>query len=414
MSSANVALAAGPVVLGGAGFFDDPYPMYARIIAGGRPVFDSASDSWVVGGYAQVDSLLRDVRMSKRIRREASTPFDQSVLFRDAPDHGRTRNVMNQAFTGGLMSGMEARVLAIADGLIDRMQESRTADFLDAFAVPLPVAVIAEMLGIPAEQRANVHVWSSGMILEEGAAVEEGHRRQYEALCAMEGCIRELMRGGGPVVEAGLIGALAKPTPSGERMTEDELIGNCILLLVAGHETTVNLLGNGLKLLLERRALLSQVRGDSRLLGAFVEETLRYESPVQRGTFRVTTEAIEIGGTRIEAGLQVSALIGAANRDPAVFAEPERFDPTRVPNPHLAFGLGPHRCVGAMLARMEARIAFARLLERLPKLRLSGDAAETGRLRGAKRLLGLGREQAAPRWRHNGITRGLRRLDVTY
>jgi cytochrome P450 len=401
-------------VLGGAGFFDDPYGMYARIIAGGKPVFDSASDSWVVGGYAQVDSLLRDARMSKRIRREVSTPFDQSVLFRDAPDHGRTRNVMNQAFTGGLMSGMEARVLAIADRLIDRMQESRTADFLDAFAVPLPVAVIAEMLGIPVEQRANVHLWSSGMILEEGAAVEESHRRQYEALCAMEGCIRGLLREGGPVVEAGLIGALAKPMPSGERMTEEELIGNCILLLVAGHETTVNLLGNGLRLLLERPALLAQVRGDSRLLGAFVEETLRYESPVQRGTFRVTTEAIEIGGTTIEAGQQVSALIGAANRDPAVFAEPERFDPARVPNPHLAFGLGPHRCVGAMLARMEARIAFARLLERLPKLRLGGDAAETGWLRGAKRLLGLGQEQAAPRWRHNGITRGLRRLDVTY
>jgi len=383
------------VELSGAAFFDDPYPAYARVVAGGVPVYDAGSGSWVVGGYAQVDALLRDARLSKRIERSATTPFGQSVLFLDAGDHGRTRAVMNQAFTGGVMNGMEARILAIADGLIDRMLESRTAEFLEAFAVPLPVAVIAEMLGIPEDQRAKVHVWSSGMIAEEGVLAEESQRRQYEALCGMEGCIRGLLREG--AAEAGLIGALARPLPSGERMTEDELIGNCILLLVAGHETTVNLLGNGLKLLLERPELIAPVRGDARLLVGFIEETLRYESPVQQGSFRVTTEAIEVAGVRIEAGREVTALIGAANRDAAVFADPDRFDPARAPNPHLAFGLGPHRCVGAMLARMEARIAFSRLLERLPQLRLSG--------------AGMGKEST---WRHNGITRGLRRLDVEY
>ncbi len=402
------------LALAGAEFFENPYPTYARIVAGGAPVFDSTSNSWLVGGYAEANGLLRDARTSKRIARAVSTPFDLSILFRDPPDHGRIRAVMNQAFTGGVMDGLDRRILATTDALIDRMLETKTGDFLQMFAVPLPVAVIAELLGMPREEQDQVHGWSSQMILDEGTPVAEGQMQQYQALLAMEGCIRRLLAEKSPEVETGLIGALARPTPAGERLTEDELIGNCILLLVAGHETTVNLLGNGLQLLLERPELPAAVRGDSRLLTSFIEEVLRYEAPVQQGTFRVTTESIEIGGVRIEAGQQVTALIGAANRDPSVFADPDRFDPSRAPNPHLAFGLGPHRCVGAMMARMEGKIAFSRLLERLPKLRLAG-ADGVGWWSGVRRGL-MKQQERTPemRWRHNAVTRGLRRLDIAY
>jgi cytochrome P450 len=419
VTAAAPAISPGAIELGGAAFFADPYPTYARIVAGEAPVFDSLTDSWLVGGYKQVEALLRDTRMSKQFQRAVPTPFETSVLFRDPPDHSRARAVLNRAFSSGVMDGLEQRILAIADGLIDRMLEGRTADFLTAFAVPLPVAAIAELLGIPNDNREQIHLWSSQLIVEEGVAQAESDRRQYAAICAMDDYFRRLLTAGDPTVASGLIGALTRPTPSGDRVTNDELIGNCILLLVAGHETTVNLLGNGLLLLLQRPALLAQLRVDPARLPAFLEEVLRFESPVQTGTFRVTTEPVEIGGASIAAGQKVTALIGAANRDPAIFPDPNRFDPTRAANPHLAFGLGPHRCVGAMLARMEARIAFTRLLERLPNLQLAVPAPEPQNwLHAVKRRLGLTSSVAPapppPAWRHNAITRGLRRLDVAF
>ncbi len=403
-----------PVTLAGPEFFDNPYPLYAQIVASRAPVFDNVTGAWLVGGYADVSALLRDSRASKKITRAVSTPFDQAILFRDPPDHTRSRAVMNHAFTSGVMDGLDQRILALTDGLIDRMLDTHSADFLESFAIPLPVAVIAQMLGIPEEDRDKVHEWSAHMILDEGIPVAEGQMRQYQALLAMEACIRRLLAENSPRVQSGLIGALSRPAPSGDQLTEDELIGNCILLLVAGHETTVNLLGNGLQLLFQQPSLRQAVQSDAKLLSSFIEEVLRFESPVQQGTFRVVTEDVEIGGLTIQAGQQVTALIGAANRDPLVFPDPDRFDATRTPNQHLAFGLGPHRCVGAMLARMEAKIAFTRLLERLPKLALSTGPIPAGWTGFAQRLGLVKQPQPARQWRRNCVTRGLSKLDVTY
>lgn len=410
MSSTQPGTSADAPSLAGPGFFADPYPAYAQLVAAGRPVFDASSNAWLIASYADVDAALRDPRLSKQDTGAGEGPFQVSVLFRDAADHARTRAVLNHAF-GLAMAGLDAAITRLVDERIDAILARGRADFIADFAVPFPVDVISQLLGVSPESRSEIHTWSSELVLDADLAPDERNRRLYAAYSAMEQFFRTLLGTQDSATAPGLIGALSRPAPRGEAMTADEILGNCMLLLVAGHETTVNLLGNGMMLLLERPELLARLREDANLIEPFLEEVLRFESPVQRGTFRVTTEPVEYSGVRIEPGQRVIALIGAANRDPSVFTSPDHFDPARKPNPHLAFGMGPHRCVGAMLARMEARIAFTRLLARLPQLRLHREPPLSLWKRTLARIRGT-QPTPQPRWRHNHDTRGLRSLEI--
>jgi cytochrome P450 len=325
------------------------------------------------------------------------------------------RALLNQAFTGSAVLGIEARVTAIADRLLDHMEAGGRFDFIAAFALPLPVALICEIMGIPEEDTPRLHQWSSAFLLDDSVPEEEAGRRVYGAMGAMTEYFAELIaareRTGGEDLLSQMIGA----EENGRRLSRDELIGNAMLLLIAGHETTVNLLGNGLLLLLEERGRWEQVQRQPQLLRLGIEEMLRFESPVQLGTYRVAAEPIAIGRRNIEAGAQVTLMLGSANRDPLQFPDPDRFDLARTPNRHLGFGHGPHRCIGAALARIEARLGFTRVIERFPNLRLDTPGPrQQSWFAPIRSLLKLGGRvvPAGPLWRHNPVTRGLRELRV--
>jgi cytochrome P450 len=301
-------------------------------------------------------------------------------------------------------------MLAAADALIDRIAGRGTGDFIADFALPFPLTVICEMLGVPPADRALLRAWSSGFIVEETDDPASRARAQTEAVAGLGNYFSDLLARRRRDPGSDILSEMIRPHAGEPRLTDSELAGNCILLMVAGHETTVNLLGNGLLLLLRRPEDLARLRGDPSLWPGAIAEMLRFEAPVQRSTFRLTTSPIELGGEMLPAGAQVTALIGAANRDPAVFADPDRFDITRRPNQHLSFGAGPHHCLGAALGRLEARIGFTRLLERLPRLRLAG-GAKPGLF---GRPAGSPTAPTPPAWRANAVIRGLRRLDVAW
>lgn len=407
--SERVRAESGSLVLTGPAFFQDPYPTYARLRAKPEPFYNDATHAWMITRHADVESVLRDSRISKKIQRATATSFETSVLFRDPPDHGRIRGLLNRVFAE-ISEKLEDRVLRIADGLIDRMMEDRKADFIRDFALPLPVAVIAELLGVPLKNTEQLHAWSSEFIVKDGIPQAEIDRRQYAAICAMDEYFRTLIASG-PV--GGMIGALLRAIPAGDTLSQDELIGNCILLMVAGHETTVNLLGNGLYLMLQDRDRFELVSRDLSLLPRTIEETLRFELPVQLGTFRVAVEAIQIGGQTITPGELTTAVIGSANRDPEVFPEPDVFDLGRISPQYLIFGGGPHRCIGAQLARTEALVGFTRLFERLPNVALQ--TVPPTWLGSALNRIGIGSEVKpfAPLWRRTPVTRGLVEMKIS-
>jgi cytochrome P450 len=381
-------------------------------VPAGAPFFDQTSNAWLITRYADVEALLRDTRTSKNFQRDTPTPFETSLLFQNPPDHTRMRTILNQAFTGAAMQGMEDRVREIADSLIDRMQSAPTADFIAAFATPLPSLVIAALLGVPTADTGELNRLSSEFLLEEGIPPKEAGRRQIKAIQSLSDYFRRLTENrSSRTQQTDVLSVLISAQRAG-RLSSDELIGNCILLMIAGHETTVNLLGNGLYLLFQHPDQARLLRQRPEIWASAIEEILRFESPVQQGTFRVTTEPIEIAGTRLDAGCRVIALIGSANRDPVQFPNSDRFDILRTPNRHLAFGMGSHFCLGASLARTEARIAFTRLFERLPNLRLRSTGVPTHSRWLKSMLPWLDKGTSDRRWRTNAATRGLESLSV--
>ncbi len=384
-------------------FLADPYPMY-RQLRETEPVcwlpFDAPPyGMWLVTRYADVAAALKDPRLSKDPRPflppEYLTPLDLTMLSTDPPDHTRLRSLVSQAFTPKRIKDLEARIRAIVDDLLAHLHPDGPLDFIAEVALPLPVIVIAELLGVPPDDRMMFRAWSTDVVrgADSTQQSEENMRKQQAAMAALVGYFQDLIRRRRVARAPDVISGLIDARDVQDRLTEDELLGTCILLLIAGHETTVNLLGNGLLALLQHREQVERLRQKPELIPCAVEEMLRFHSPVQRATFRAATEVIEIAGRRIEPGQQVSAVIGAANRDPAQFPDPDRFDAGREPNRHLAFGRGSHFCLGAPLARTEARIAFTRLLAQLPELRLA---------------------DAEPEWNSNTLLRGLRSLRVTF
>ncbi|HYC89896.1 MAG TPA: cytochrome P450 [Thermoanaerobaculia bacterium] len=385
-----------------ASFFADPYPTYRKLRESGAPYWQPhagpGGGMWLITRYHDVVNLLKEGRTTKCAlglkRPHEVTPFDYTMLAKDPPEHTRLRGLANLAFTPARVRDLEGHIEQIVDDLIARVKPNGRMEFIHDFATPLPAIVIAELLGVPAEDRDAFHAWSDQAVKSFDELPNKTEARKvYEAGLALSRYFAGLIRRRRQEPQDDLLSALILARDEQERLTETELLGMCLLLLVAGHTTTAGLLGSGLYTLLKHPDQVALLRERPDLMTSAVEEMLRYESPFQRATFRMTTEPIEIGGVTIPAGQQVSGVLGAANRDPEVFPDPDKFDVTRHPNRHVAFGYGIHFCFGAPLARAEARIAFSRLLEQLPNLRLASEA---------------------PEWSTNTFARGLERLPVVF
>lgn len=370
------------------GFFADPYPVYARWrreAAVRRTVLPGGLEGWVVLGYEEARAALADPRLRKgdALRRYADAlglarppsggSLSTHMLNSDPPDHTRLRRLVQKAFTPRRIAGMRPRVEEIAGELLEEMERGTEADLVEAYALPLPITVIGELLGVPAADRPLFH--SRGRRLTEGRGERESFHSALEELARyLDGLVAA--KRADPADD--LLSDLVRARDEGDRLTDPELTSMAFLLLFAGHETTVNLIANGVHALLAHPGQLAALRADPSLLPGAVEELLRFEGPVNIATLRYAAEPLTIGGAEIPAGEFVNVALIGADRDPARFPDPDRLDITRQAAGHLAFGHGIHHCLGAPLARMEAEIAFSRLLERFPRLRLAEPGAEPG------------------------------------
>jgi len=381
-------------------FLANPYPTYARLRAE-DPVHHSPLDFWVLTRYEDVAAVLRDPRFIK----EPLAPFvaarfgvavpsgvGLSMLDRDPPDHTRLRSLVSKAFTPRVVEGLRPRIQRIVDDLIARAEAAGSMDLIEEFAYPIPVNVICEMLGVPVEDHERFRGWSLDIARGLDSILlppeSEVPRRSGAARHAIGEYFRELIAERRASPRGDLLSALIAAEEAGDKLSEDELLATCILLLIAGHETTVNLIGNGTLALLRHPAELRRLRETPGLIASAVEELLRYDGPVQR-TARIPSTDVTIGGRTIGKGEMVMPFIAAADRDPAQFPDPDRLDLARADNRHIAFGWGIHFCLGAPLARVEGQIAIGTLARRLPNLALATDKLEyrpSLTLRGLKTL----------------------------
>jgi cytochrome P450 len=360
----------------GAEYFRDPYAVHARLRAQ-RPVsaviMPGGHPAWLVTGYAESRAALADPRLRKSTPGWQPDPdsvygaLDGHMLNRDPPDHERLRRLVNKAFTARHVERLRPRITAITAGLLDAISAQREVDLLASFAFPLPITVICELLGIPVADRDDFRKWSAS-IISDTVAPEVFHADAT----AMVRYFRALLTAKRRQPADDLLSALVTTRDDeGDRLQENELVSMAFLLMLAGHETTVNLIASGMLALLLNPPELDRLRADPALIGGAVEELLRYVSPVNHATYRVTAEPVEIGGTRIGAGEVVVVGLSSADRDPGRYADPERLDLGRDSSGHLAFGHGIHYCLGAPLARLEAQIAFGALLDRFGSMRLA-------------------------------------------
>ncbi len=348
-------------------FHANPHPSYAQWRREGpvRQVrLASGTTAWLVTRYDEARQALTDPRLSKAAGGDG--PLSRHMLAVDPPDHTRLRRLVSAAFTARRIEALRPRIAEITDELLDAMAGRDTFDLIDAFAFPLPIQVICELLGIPSDDRDAFRAWSN--VIVGGVAYQDQFPAAATALVSyIQALLAERRARPGDDLLSGLI----EVRDSEDRLTEDELISMVFLLLVAGHETTVNLIGNGMYLLLTQRERWEQLCADPGLLPTAIEEFLRYEAPVETATFRFTTEPVELGGATIPAHALVLVGLLSANRDAGRFPEADLLRLDRAQNPHLAFGHGIHYCLGAPLARLEARTAFAGLTARFPSLRLA-------------------------------------------
>ena len=386
----------------------DPYPVYRTLRATSPVQWVPPLDAFLVTTFDAVSAGLRDPRLSsqrfervaKKIERKTTgLKIDagmRSMIHMDAPDHTRLRSLVNKAFTPKVVDAMEGRIAGMIDEFLHGVTSPGRMDAMDVLAYPLPVTVIVEMLGVSPADRRRFKTWSDeiSVILsgDVASAPEAEVRRAVAARNELVDYFRAVVarnRGGSG---GDLLTALASAEEQGGRLTEDELYSTAVLLLIAGNETTTNLIGNGLLALMRHPAEFARLKGDPSLIPSAVEEMLRYDGPIQLTT-RMAKVDLEIHGTPVKQGQWVFLMLAAANRDPARFPDPDRFDVGRSDNRHLAFGAGPHYCLGASLARLEAQLAIKTLLERFPSLRLASDHVE---------------------YRDNFNLRGLKSLDVAF
>jgi cytochrome P450 len=380
-------------------FVADPYPTYHRLRTE-DPVHHSPLGFWVLTRYDDVVAALRDPRLAREAlasfvaaRFGASAPATGfSMLDRDPPDHTRLRGLVSKAFTPRVVEGLRPRIQEIVDGLLDRAAGRGSMDLIEEFAYPIPVAVICEMLGVPVEDHEQFKGWSldiaRGLDLILLGPDSDVGRRSVAARQALAEYFRGLIAQRRAAPRSDMLSDLIAAEEAGDKLNEVELLATCILLLIAGHETTVNLIGNGTLALLRHRDQLQRLRREPALIGTAIEELLRFDGPVQR-TARIPSEDVVFGGRTIAKGEMVMPFIGAADRDPAQFPDPDRLDIGRADNRHIAFGWGIHFCLGAPLARLEGQIAINTLVRRLPKLELATPEPEYRQsltLRGLKAL----------------------------
>jgi cytochrome P450 len=381
-------------------FLADPYPTYHRLRAE-DPVHYSPLGFWVLTRYEDVAAVLRDARFIKeplaalvaaRFGAEVPRGVGLSMLDRDPPDHTRLRGLVSKAFTPRVVEGLRPRIQEIVDGLIARAEAAGSMDLIEEFAYPIPVNVICEMMGVPVQDHERFKGWSldiaRGLDSIWLPPDSEIPRRSAAARHAISDYFRELIAQRRASPRSDLLSALIAAEEAGDKLNEEELLATCILILIAGHETTVNLIGNGVLALLRNPEELRRLRATPGLITTAVEELLRYDGPVQR-TARVASDDVTISGHTIRKGEMVMPFIGAADRDPAHFPEPDRLDLSRADNRHIAFGWGIHFCLGAPLARVEGQIAINTLVRRLPRLAFVSDTVEYRQsltLRGLKAL----------------------------
>lgn len=389
-------------------YFEDPHPTHARLRTEGPVVPVEMPDgyrAWMITRYDDVRAVLNDQRLSKDWRKLALAPAESAgpaeaspenmlsvhMLNSDPPDHSRLRRLVSKAFTARRIDGLRPRVVEITAELLDGLAaHGGKVDLLASFAFPLPVTVISELLGVPASDREKFRVWSAAVV--SSVVTPEELQTAAAEMITYFSALLDARR-----AEAGtgddLLSALLHAQEDGDRLSVGELISMVFLLLVAGHETTVNLIASGMLALLLDPAAGARLRADRSLLPDTIEEMLRYTSPVNHATPRFTTEPTRIAGTDIPAGEIVLAVLSSANRDPSRFTTPESFNIQRDPGGQLAFGHGIHYCLGAPLARLEAEVAFAGLLDRFPEMTLAVPPSQL-------------------RWRPSTLIRGLEALPV--
>jgi cytochrome P450 len=363
--------------------------------------------AWMVTRYEDAQAILKDQRFIKNrmtlLSEEEKAQIDRSaptlkllsynMLAADAPDHSRLRRLVSKTFTPRMIEGLRNRIQQITDDLLDQVQERGEMNLINDFAFPLPVTVICEMLGIPAEDRQQFRKWSNAILDQSGPF--DANRQAPPEVEEFTDYVRRLIAIKSEHPDDGLVSQLVQVEEGGDRLSENELISMIFLLIVAGHETTVNLIASGTLALLQHPEQMRLLQNDPSLIVPAIEELLRYTAPVIIGTGRWASEDIEMHGTLIPKGEMVLVSLMGANTDPGHFAAPADLDITREENEHIAFGKGIHFCLGAPLARLEGQIAISTLLRRLPDLHLQEDAREL-------------------KWRPGLILRGLQELPVAF
>ena len=378
-----------------ADFIADPYRYFAALRQA-SPVHRLSDGSYMVTRYDDMVRVYRDTETwssDKKIdfapKFTTSSPLYEhhatSLVFRDPPDHTRIRKLFQAAFTRKALAALEPRIEALVDGYLDALEDAGELDLVAAFTFRLPVEVISDMLGVPAEDRLLIRDWAAAILgalepvtgeerLRAGNAAVEDFKAYLRALVA-ERRARPTDGRSGEVLSA-----LIAAEEDGERLSEIELLHQCIFMLNAGHETSTNMLSHGVHEMLRRPEAVARLAAEPDLVAACVEEVLRYQPPIQINNRRALADT-ELSGTALPAGAIIHLMLGGANRDPAQFPAPDDFDIARRPNRHLSFGLGVHICAGNALARMEGIVAFSKLFRRFPEARLAGEAELAPRLR---------------------------------
>lgn len=386
-------------------FRENPYPFYHRLRSADPVHWSEFAGRWVLTRYSDCVAVLRDATRFSADPNSWSGfaeflaaqggpgPMVQMqtkwMLLKDPPDHTRLRTLVTKAFTPRVAEGMRPRVQAIIDHLLDEVQAGGRMDLIAALAFPLPTIVICEMLGVPAADRERFQGWARDLARSlDPIVTPEIIAAADQATLAFLDYFRLLVAKRRHDPQNDLLSGLIAAEEQGDHLSEDELLATAILLLGAGHETTMNLIGNGTLALLRNPDQLEKLKSDPTLIQSTVEELLRYDGSVQM-TARTALVDVELGGKVIQKGVQAITVLGAANRDPEQFPDPDRLDITRQDNRHIVFGYGIHHCLGAPLARVEGQVAITTLLRRMPNLRLTGEPLEwreTVTLRGLKAL----------------------------
>ncbi len=374
-------------------FYENPYPYY-RALLEFDPVKLLPNGTYFLTRYSDLMNAYRNTRVFSSDKRTEFRPkFGDSLLyehhttslvFNDPPLHTRVRRLIAGALTPRAIASMEPGLVLLVDALLDRMAAKGRVDLIEDFASAIPVEVIGNLLAVPHDERGPLRAWSLAILgALEPVLSKEVFDRGNQALREFLSYLHRLIENrrahpGDP--EHDVLTRLIRGEANGEQLTAKELLHNCVFLLNAGHETTTNLIGNGLAVLLEHPREKQRLIAEPALIKTAIEEMLRYESSNQLGN-RITTQEVEIGGVEMPPGTQVTLCIGAANRDPAQFDDPDRFDVGRAPNRHLAFGTGIHQCAGMSLARLEGAVAISRFLARFPNYALTGKPVRGGRAR---------------------------------